>query len=130
MNVADYHPDWRSISRQIRDQADNRCEFCDAPNGVVIQRDIDGDWVLDDELQQMNSTEAWLWLGTWNPPPPVRIVLTVAHLCHDKTCIDPTHLRSLCQRCHLNWDRARHVAKAAATRRANRLVKTGQLELV
>ncbi len=39
MNMADYHPDWRNISRQIREQAGQRCEGtprfpdCRAENG-------------------------------------------------------------------------------------------------
>lgn len=33
-----------------------------------------------------------------------RVVLTVAHLCHDPGCLDPTHLRAMCQRCHNRYD--------------------------
>lgn len=124
-----YHKDWRWISRQIRNQADNRCEFCDAPNGEMVQRNIDGDWMLDDDLARMNSTDGWLWLGTWEPKPPVLIVLTVAHLCRDVTCIDPCHLAALCQKCHLAWDREENIAKSKTTARRNRLAKTGQQEM-
>ena len=123
MDTSKYPNDWASISRQIRDQAGNCCEFCEAPNGEVIQRNADGEWMVEDDLERMNSTDAWRWLGTWNPPPPVRIVLTVAHLDHDTSNNDPCNLRALCQRCHLNWDRERHIAK----QRANRLARSGQV---
>lgn len=33
-----------------------------------------------------------------------RIVLTVAHLCHDASCDDIAHLRHMCQRCHNRYD--------------------------
>ena len=33
MNRADYHPDWESISRQIREQANWQCEFCGIEQG-------------------------------------------------------------------------------------------------
>jgi hypothetical protein len=38
MNRADYHPDWPNISRQIRAQAHNRCEFCGVENGETGAR--------------------------------------------------------------------------------------------
>lgn len=132
MRLADYHPDWAWISRQIRGQAGDVCEFCQVPNGALIQRNASGDWIRWDELGAMNSDAGWSWLGTWDPPPPVTVVLTVAHLCHDTTCIDPTHLRALCQRCHLGYDRPHHERRSAETRarkRAEAMTATGQLGL-
>ena len=129
MNLVDYHPDWKSVSRQIREQAGNRCEFCGAPNGELIQRNVKGEWMLMHELDRMHSDAGWYWIGTDDPPPEVVIVLTVAHLCHESACIDPTHLRALCQRCHLNLDRPRHIEKARETRRRQRnsaILATGQ----
>lgn len=61
MNMADYHPDWRNISRQIREQAGQRCEGtprypdCRAENG---QR---------------------------HPETGSRVILTVAHMNFDKS---------------------------------------------
>jgi len=139
IDYADYHPDWKSISRQIREQAGNVCEFCGAPNGETVQRNAAGDWKLLDDLDTMQSDAGWAWLGTYDPSDPVRVVLTVAHLDHDTANNDPANLRALCQRCHLNWDRERNIAKAkvtaAATRgrkRWERIAATGQraMELV
>jgi hypothetical protein len=58
----------------------------------------------------------------------VQSVLTTAHLCQDSTCADVTHLRALCQRCHLLLDRHQHRRNAARTRLA-RLEQAGQLTL-
>lgn len=118
-----YHPDWKSIVRQIKDQAGDCCEFCGAPNRVEVARNVSGEWMPEDELERMNSTDGWLWLGTFDPLPPVRIVLTVAHLDHDVNNNDPCNLRALCQKCHLAWDHERRMAKAAQTREAKRLTK-------
>lgn len=54
------------------------------------------------------------------------VILTVAHLwrgpCgeHNKAgekCGDPSHLKAMCQRCHLAYDLPQHQASARATRR-------------
>lgn len=132
-----YHPDWPWIVRQIRAQAGDRCEFCGVPNHTWVQRNVIGDWQLDEELQQWNSTEAWIWLGTDDPPDPVWIVLTVAHVAdRDPMNVDPSNLRALCQRCHLNHDRPENQRRAIETRKRNHECKrreaiaaTGQLAL-
>lgn len=87
-----YHPQWKEISRQIRDQADNRCEQCGVQNGQRVYRE----WKQDDTV----------------------IVLTVHHLCDcdKRECHDPTHLRALCQACHLAADRDLHRATRAENR--------------
>lgn len=94
--LSDYHPDWRSISRQIREQAGWRCEGtpqwpdCRAKNGLP------------------------------HPATNSHVVLTVAHLDHDKGNNDPANLRALCQRCYLAWDLPHHMANARRTRARNR----------
>ena len=45
------------------------------------------------------------------------VILTVAHLNHDRTNNWPGNLRLLCQRCHLAWDHKHHMKNAALTRR-------------
>lgn len=44
------------------------------------------------------------------------VVLTVAHMDHVPENCDPSNLRAWCQRCHLAYDQAHHLAGAAATR--------------
>lgn len=61
-------------------------------------------------------------------PHPVtgsKVVLTTAHLDHDKTNNDLANLRHLCQRCHLRHDIGQH----AANRKYGRHWKRAQLSL-
>jgi len=46
-------------------------------------------------------------------PGSVYVVLTVAHLDHDRDNFDvqDSRLRALCQRCHLNHDRPHNIIK-------------------
>lgn len=135
-NPADYHDDWTWIRQQILDQADHCCEWCGAPNGTVGDHNRDGHWVDLDTLTHEYGIDFALDLDDCGyhdafPPgsKPVTVVLTIAHLCQDKPCIDPCHLFALCQRCHLNLDRPHHLAVQAENRRRRR-VAAGQLELI
>lgn len=97
-----YPADWPAISRRIRfERAGGRCEWCGVENYSAI------------------------------PGRRGKIVLTVAHLGvphadgrpgnkHDKSDVRPENLAALCQRCHLNYDRADHLAAAARTRERKR----------
>lgn len=106
MNRADYPPDWETISIYVRFfRAGGRCEgsphypHCRAVHGL---------------------------------PHPVTgsiVILTTAHLDHDKTNSDWGNLRALCQRCHLDHDREQHTLKAALTRRRRQL-EAGQMEMM
>lgn len=99
-----YPANWREISKAVRQRNNGCCEWCDAPNGETVQRTPDGMWWHD---------------GTWDydDHPPVRIVLTVAHLDHNPENNQPSNLRSLCQRCHNRYD-AKHRAAGRKARRA------------
>lgn len=80
INYKEYHPDWKNISKRIRfDRANNRCEWCNAENYEI------------------------------HPETGSKVILTVAHLDHNKQNNDEDNLRALCQRCHLNHDREQHV---------------------
>lgn len=92
MRTADYPAEWRAVSARLR--ASGRCAWCPA---IAGQR---------------------------HPVTGARVVLTVAHLnapggpCQCRPlCANPDHLAVLCQRCHLNYDRPKHLARAARTRR-------------
>jgi 5-methylcytosine-specific restriction endonuclease McrA len=96
INYREYHPKWKLISHLIRNlRAKNRCEWCDAKN--------------------------------WQPHPVTgsTVVLTVAHIDHDKKNNRFDNLAALCQRCHLDHDRHQH----AANRKYGREWKKYQLSL-
>lgn len=116
---SDYHPDWPSIRRQILDQAEHKCEQCGVPNGELVLRDRRHPETRWRVVHGLEAETAYLE-GEW----VTRIVLTTAHLCWDTCadtrCIDPTHLRALCQRCHLNYDRRHHLEVQRQNREAKR----------
>lgn len=80
LNYKNYHPKWSLISRLIRfHRAGNKCEWCQAENHQP------------------------------HPDTGSKVILTVAHLDRDRTNNRFTNLKALCQRCHLNYDRASHI---------------------
>ena len=100
IDYSQYCRDWRTFSRVMRFViAGNRCEWCGAVN--------------------------------YEPHPDTgsKVILTVAHIDHDKTNNNPKNLRALCQRCHLSHDREHHARSRAANRR-KALEEAGQLRLI
>jgi hypothetical protein len=97
-NRHEYPPDWEDISLVRREQAGWVCEWCGAAQGQP------------------------------HPITGSRVVLTVAHLNHTKMDCTVGNLAALCQRCHLNHDRPRHIANRKRNRRL-RLVGAGQGEM-
>jgi 5-methylcytosine-specific restriction endonuclease McrA len=96
INYKDYHPKWRLISKLIRfTRAKNRCEWCAAENYLP------------------------------HPITGSRVVLTVAHIDHDRTNNRFDNLAALCQRCHLGHDARQH----ATNRKYGRNWKKNQLKL-
>lgn len=92
-----YAPDWKAISKRVRERAGGQCEG--APG-------------IYPECRAINRE-----------PHPVTgslVVLTVAHLDHDPQNNADENLRALCQRCHLTYDARHHARNAASTRRARK----------
>lgn len=80
INYKEYHPKWKLISKLIRvNRAKGNCEWCGAVN--------------------------------YQPHPVTcsKVVLTVAHIDHDKTNNRFGNLAALCQKCHLGHDIKQHV---------------------
>lgn len=82
INYNRYPPNWKEIRKRILARAQNRCEFCGISNG-------------------MKGKNSW------------RVILTIAHLDHDPENwqITDDRLKALCQACHLQYDRPRHIYK-------------------
>lgn len=58
------------------------------------------------------------------------VVLTVAHLCKcDPPCMIESHVKAMCNRCHLRVDVEQHVANSRDTRAKKRLAKQPVLEM-
>lgn len=94
INYKEYPPDWKKIRERILIRAKDRCENCGAINHSYIKRKgYNWELCLPDEDET------------------TKIVLTIAHLDHDKHNwqVKDEQLRALCQRCHLQYDLPRHT---------------------
>lgn len=100
-DYSEYHPKWTLIVRLIHRRSGNRCEGsprypdCRAANGKP------------------------------HPVTGSKVVLTVAHLDHNKEHNRFHNLRDMCQRCHLTYDLAHHIEN----RKYGRNFKKKQLDL-
>ena len=80
INYSEYHPKWSLISKLIRfRRAKNKCEWCKAENYAS------------------------------HPITGSKVILTVAHIDHNKDNNRFNNLVALCQRCHLNHDKEQHA---------------------
>ena len=99
----DYPPNWETISLQVREAAGQRCQWCGVPNGATVKRHRPAQyrqvWIAG--LLHNKISDDWREATTGT-----RIILTVAHLDRDRTNNATENLAALCQRCHLNHDRA------------------------
>lgn len=103
IDYKEYHPDWKAISLRIRtERAQNKCEWCGVANRDIYFA-IDGVRVRHDGSQYHDQLVMDCGLKC------TKIVLTVAHIDHDKTNDDDSNLAALCQSCHLNHDRKQHA---------------------
>ena len=123
-NYKDYPANWKEIRARILERENNRCKFCLVPNYEIVYRPIKGssDWKIMPE-----GSEADMLVEFEPHIKFTKIILTIAHLDHDKHNHDVSddRLAALCQRCHLLYDMDRHVAK----RKANRIAKLNNLTL-
>jgi hypothetical protein len=124
MDRSKYPADWRAISKRIRAREGQRCKWCAAPNGELISRNRRCPLIFLAPGLGVEADELHVWIGglpsgavhldcgektdVWCDA--IRCVLTVAHLDHDTRNNGDDNLAALCQRCHLNHDRAQHVA--------------------
>lgn len=115
IDYKEYHPKWSLISRLIRfRRAKNKCEWCGLQNGSVIKRLDNGKWrwPYRFEWYEINRMKrnGYSLAQAFKFFRLTIIVLTVAHLDHDKTNNKFSNLAALCQRCHLQHDIKHHAA--------------------
>lgn len=98
---ADYPADWELKRVMILARSGGRCECtgeCDLHQPNPMPR----------RCVELQHKEARWFRG--------KVRLTLAHLCDcDPTCSTPSHLKALCQRCHLRVDRFKHAAARLRT---------------
>lgn len=115
IDYSEYPPNWfTEIRPAILSRADNCCEDCGVKNGSIILRDkhsfryiCETEWqfIKDEERKGFNHLKAIKNCGF------TKIILTIAHLDHDKEnhSVELDRLKALCQKCHLNLDLKRHI---------------------
>lgn len=133
MDYKQYAPNWLteirpSILRRAGGTGGNpakdaRCEWCGIQNYIVGKRDFDGVFVGKTDIEKMEDGAKLSRFGS-TTPKLFKIVITIAHLNHTKEDNRPENLAALCQKCHLNYDRHRHIAK----RKANLALKKAAKE--
>ena len=126
-----YPPYWKQFSEYIRfERAGGKCERCGVENGFlkIVSPYLDNGFeiVSPDDAAYLHEIASWLF-DTTPVPRRSKIVLTVAHLDHAGgvcrckkifgfKCAKPSHVRALCQSCHLTLDRPKHLAVQAKNR--------------
>ena len=101
IDYKEYPPNWKAIRKRILARANNCCEECGVENHSIIKRYKNGNWAYSDYKGMQYRKEGL-----------TRIVLTIAHLKHDKENweVKDEELKALCQKCHLQLDIKHHVA--------------------
>lgn len=111
IDYSEYPSNWKTeIRPAVLQRANNCCEECGAPNHVLIYRPEKGkaDWKLVPGPDEGHAADVMALDGI----KFVKIILTIAHLDHDKLNHDVRleRLKALCQRCHLIYDKNHHAA--------------------
>lgn len=111
LNYSEYPADWEQIRERILIRAKNNCEKCGLKNHSIIYK-YDRSYILDGDRLHLNSLlEVYPKRIALKKLKLTEIVLTIAHLDHDKTNHQVTddRLAAWCQRCHLLYDLSRHI---------------------
>jgi len=95
-NKPRYPSNWKEISKKVRSEAGQCCEWCSARNGTWISRKISNPGRFVYSRKGFMGDRAWR--------RAIRVVLTVAHMNHTPEDCRLENLRALCQRCHLSYD--------------------------
>lgn len=112
-----YPSNWKTeIRPAILERAKNCCEFCGVKNHAIIHRFGKG---INDFEYWPEGSESDCW--TIDGKKSTKIILTIAHLDHDKLNHDISldRLKALCQKCHLQYDMAHHVSNRLKNKHKN-----------
>lgn len=109
-NRHQYPKNWKQIVAEIRARSGDRCE---CSGECELHKTHPG----PRRCEERNGQPAKWAKG--------KVMLTTAHLCHNPRCARRSHLKHMCQRCHLRLDKSLHMRNASRTRDEKR----GQLRL-
>jgi hypothetical protein len=126
-----YPSNWKTeIRPAILSRANNCCEFCNIKNYSKGFRNKEGRFYssefIIEELEKtgmdMFSEELSHCVQKNGKVKPIKIVLTVAHLDHNILNNEPSNLKALCQKCHLNYDIDYHKKNISETLKKKKLI--------
>ena len=127
IDYKNYPANWLSeIRPRILAREGNCCQKCGIENGLLGWRVPGGAFytVEDFESKYIPSADVDALAKVMKKKPkPYKIVLTVAHLDHILIDHSDSNLAALCQRCHLNFDRAAAALRRRQGRRYSRRKK-------
>jgi phage FluMu protein Com len=107
-----YNENWPYVSAKIKyERANNKCERCGAMNLTTVKRERNTLWRHITEEEHKAITNYRLSSGnTWIKSCKILlfqyVVLTVAHLNHDRKDDREDNLLCLCLSCHVKNDRS------------------------
>jgi hypothetical protein len=92
-NLRNYPANWNEIGIEIRNRARNsdgqqQCEC----RGECLKH--------GGRCEEINGT----WAKYRRRTGKVKVRFTIAHLCHTPSCDDRSHLKAMCEPCHLIYD--------------------------
>lgn len=92
-NANDYPTNWNEVRIEIRNRSRNangqeQCECC----GECLKH--------QGRCEEINRK----WAKYRRRKGKVKIRFTIAHLCHTSKCDDKSHLKAMCEPCHLIYD--------------------------
>ena len=102
VNGKGYSVDWRDIVRPAVLKRDGyKCKHCGLSNRSLYTLENRTRVILDDHW----LLERYKALGF----RILKVTLQIAHECNNKACVNQSHLNTLCDSCHLRFDKHSHV---------------------
>ena len=134
IDYSQYPDNWfAEIRPRILEREGNCCKFCGIADRLLGWRVPSGKFYTPDDFagKYMSRQDLDDLLKVMKKrPEPYQIILTVAHLDHKLIDHGDDNLAALCQRCHLNHDRASTARKRAQNRRYSRKKRQYHLDFL
>jgi len=134
IDYSKYPPNWLTeIRPRILERDGHCCKFCGIADRRLGWRVPSGAFYTPDDFASAHIPSKDLngLIKAMNRRPnPYQIILTVAHLDHGLINHDDGNLAALCQRCHLNHDRAATARQRSQSRRYSRKKKQLHLDFL
>jgi len=102
VNYKNYPPLWFDVIRPaILKRAKHCCEQCGVGNYSTYHYERG----VRHFHQDIQDAEWFRTLGH----KVKKVVLTISHECHNSMCENESHMKARCQKCHLSFDKVRHL---------------------